>query len=386
MLRSLRLIGTLGGGLILLCALVLMLASLGTQSGWIAFISDNGSGGPPYTSSVIYRMRPDGSDVQPLSKPAMQYVNLEWSPDGRRIAFSWNAGGIIETDWVRINDLVQPCQQCPFTYSGAITWSPDSRWLIYSGQDSPLIDGNSVANIRRISVDKTSLQRLTNDSGVDMDFRWSPDGQWIAFVSDRDGNWEIYRMRPDGSDQQRLTFNLGEDYNPEWFPDSRWLLFVSRRSGSLQTYRMRADGIGLERLTRPPAHHWSPSWSPDGRWIAFVAYDDVTWDLYRMHADGSDQQQLITGFRFLGNLDWSPDGRWIMFVSGDPVGINEIYRIQADGTDLQQLTTGSYPHAMAKWSPPIRRNGNPWRAAVIGVALLGISLFRWRRRPSQRQA
>ena len=78
---------------------------------------------------------------------------------------------------------------------------------------------------------------------------WSPDGRQIAFVSDRDGNWEIYVMNADGSSQTNLTNDLPDDTGPVWSPDGRQIAFVFCRDGSYEIYVMNADGSGQTRLT-----------------------------------------------------------------------------------------------------------------------------------------
>ena len=79
---------------------------------------------------------------------------------------------------------------------------------------------------------KCIATRLTDSAGDDLLPAWSPDGRMIAFVSQRDGNPEIYVMLADGSHQTRLTFAPGGDWRPAWLPDSRHLVFTSDRSGS----------------------------------------------------------------------------------------------------------------------------------------------------------
>jgi Tol biopolymer transport system component len=69
-----------------------------------------------------------------------------------------------------------------------------------------------------MNVDGGNLRRLTDDPGLDEYPTWSPDGQWIAFHSERDGDFDIYIMRPNGSDLRRLTDNDDSDMQPSWLP------------------------------------------------------------------------------------------------------------------------------------------------------------------------
>ncbi len=84
----------------------------------------------------------------------------------------------------------------------------------------------------------------------------------IAFVSERDGNREIYVMNTDGSDQTNLTDDPADDGVPVWSPDGSRIAFVSDRDGNREAYVMNADGSGQTNLTDNPAVDGSPAWSP----------------------------------------------------------------------------------------------------------------------------
>ncbi len=131
----------------------------------------------------------------------------------------------------------------------------------------------------------------------------------IAFVSDRDGNFEIYVMNADGSGVTRLTNHRGRDVSPAWSPDGRRIAFASKRDGNWEIYVMNADGTGVTRLTD---HHrgdrTTPAWSPDGRRIAFASNLDGFWEIYVMNADGSGVTRLTDHTEEDRHPAWSPDG------------------------------------------------------------------------------
>ena len=149
----------------------------------------------------------------------------------------------------------------------------------------------------------------------------------IAFVSDRDGNPEIYVMDADGGNQQRLTENRHDDWDPSWAPDGKRIVFFSNRDGhvmggrpTFEIYVMDADGGNQQRLTNNRHDDWDPSWSPDGKRIAFVSKRDKkvknfvpTFEIYVMDADGGNQQRLTENRQNDLSPSWAPDGKRIVF-------------------------------------------------------------------------
>ncbi len=115
----------------------------------------------------------------------------------------------------------------------------------------------------------------------------SPEQTKIAFVSDRDGNVEIYVMNADGSEQINLTNNPASDWFPSWSPDGKKIVFNSDRDGNYEFYVMNADGSEQKRLTNNRAYDWSSSCSPDGKKIVFTSVRDWISEIYVMNADGS---------------------------------------------------------------------------------------------------
>jgi len=164
----------------------------------------------------------------------------------------------------------------------------------------------------------------------------------IAFVSDRDGNEEIYVMNADGSGVTDLTNHPDPDEFPVWSPDGSKIAFKSWRDGTWEIYVMNADGSGQTRLTNNSMEELAISWSPDSNRIVFDCPDGIC----VMDADGSHQRWLAVG----SSPDWSPDGTRIAFVS-QTTGNREIYVIDSDGSHQTRLTRSPDYKEDPIWSP-----------------------------------
>ncbi len=164
----------------------------------------------------------------------------------------------------------------------------------------------------------------------------------IAFVSNRDGNLEIYTMAADGSGQASVSQSTARDQDPAWSPDGSKIAFASDRAGShLDIWTMNADGSAKVNLTPLPDSTESgeagiePAWSPDGTRIAYAYQGDV----WVMNAAGGGKTQLTTTTGASGTEkypDWSPDGLRLTYEKS-----GQIWRMRADGTQQKAMTSGT---------------------------------------------
>jgi Tol biopolymer transport system component len=157
---------------------------------------------------------------------------------------------------------------------------------------------------------------------------WSPDGKWLVFTGQRDDVFDVYRIGASGGDEIRLTTADGLDDGPEYTPDGKWIYFNSSRTGRMQLWRMRPDGSGQEQVTNDGFNNWFPHISPDGKWIVFISFPpDVRADdhpfykhvmLRLMPIDGGAARVIAYVYGGQGTINvpsWSPDGKRLAFVS-----------------------------------------------------------------------
>jgi TolB protein len=199
--------------------------------------------------------------------------------------------------------------------------SPDAQWLAIS--DNSQGDGGSRVYI--VPITGGTPRRITEKSPSYW-HGWSPDGKTLAFVGERDGDFDIYAIPATGGDETRLTTAKGLDDGPEYSPDGKYIYFNSERTGHMQIWRTPADGSEQEQITHDDFNNWFPHISPDGKWMVFLTYDksvaghpenkDVM--LRLMSLADSNITVLAKLFGGQGTMNvpsWSPDSKQVAFVS-----------------------------------------------------------------------
>lgn len=180
---------------------------------------------------------------------------------------------------------------------------------------------------------------------------WKPP-PGILFVSDRDGDDEVWVMKSDGSEQIPLTVNTWMDGAPAWSCGGSRIAytFVAEPGSEEDIMIMKDDTSDKTCLTvNPTARDTLPAWSPDDSRIAFVSYRDGNAEIYVTKIDGSDPINLTNNLTDDWDPTWSPDGSMIAFTS-DRDGNPEIYVISSsDGKNLRRLTENETIDEQPAW-------------------------------------
>jgi len=166
----------------------------------------------------------------------------------------------------------------------------------------------------------------------------------VLFVTDRDGQSEIYSADANGTNLVRITHDPREDRKPCWASLHSRVAFV--RAGELFT--TLADGTDERQLTTGKGRIDEPACSADGLAIVYSRLADNNYDLWRIDASGQNEVRLTTDPATDDAPAWSPDGQRIAFLS-DRTGTNQIFVMNADGTNVTQITSQG-EHGAPAWS------------------------------------
>lgn len=300
-------------------------------SGQLAYSFDEPGDHDVIVLDIACALKPDNCDtINPLrfTNSIGEDVEPYWSYDGSRVVFVSDRDG--DTDIYLANvDCATPPGGC----------SSDDLIRL---SDNDTQDGGPVFS---------HACRGKPDSCV----------EWIVFDSDRTGNWEIFMMPvPDGSDARiedatQLTDNSANDWWPSWSPDGQKVAFMSDRDGFFLMDILVLDlktGDVRNLTNSPDFDEGFAAWSPDGSRIAFSADYTGDYRIYTMDANTGGSVQQISSDADGNDFEaaWSPDGKWLAFTS-DREGDYELYLVWAGGGETIQLTDNEF---IDDWGPAWR--------------------------------
>ncbi len=299
---------------------------------WFAFL--RWANGATYE---LWTMRYPGGKAELLTTSPVPITSFSWKPDSRNIVYG---NGVISKGdlWqIGVEGTRKP-QISPFVLEGAsdqITIAPRQARLAYVLQ-------NLDANILKLplgGIAKAAApdpEKLFPSIREELDPAYSPDGNSIAFISNRSGQWNLWTGHMDGSGLHEFAAEMLLPFHPAWSPDGSEIAFDAMASGKGEIWVVSANGGNPRRLVAPPGGALAPAWSRDGRLIRFISNRGGTTRVWEIPAKGGEPVLLTRG----GGYDMleSADGKYLYFAAPQLPGIRRIRltpRLQ-DGTPADQ--------------------------------------------------
>lgn len=317
---------------------------------------------------AVWKINVSSGQQSQLTRPARGVDDLEatWSFDGQRIAFTRRAGGRLSLWWMRadgggLSALLEDEHQ-----NGQPAWTADSRRIVFQsnragpdnlweldvqsrqvrqlttgqGRDwAPAIarSGQLVyapfshqTDIYWMSLQDRSEKRLSFSTGENFGARFAPDGNRVAYHSNRTGNFEIWLIDRSTGAEQQLTNHSATDLLPDWSPAGDTVIFLSDRDGEFRLWAVEVASGELRRLSQQalqvpggsaPSLSAAPRWSPDGRVIGYVGPSEKGSALWLMDPQsGKAEPRLFGVLRF----DWYRDSAHVVFARAQGAAVPEM--------------------------------------------------------------
>ncbi len=276
----------------------------------------------------------------------------QWSPDSQRLAYS--SGGhiyTVETAGGLPKKLLDYAES-----AWGPRWMPDSRNLIIS------LEREAADQLALTDLSGHTLRSLTTSGeGDHWDARPAPDGKGIAFVFRRHDDLnraDICLLRLESGDTQTLYGKpKTRAWGPRWSPNGEWLAFISQENGRDDLWLMRPDGSELRPLAQPGLDVVEFAWSPGSSQIAATFNWGGSFELALVNPQTGSADILRSLPGVHSNPNWSPDGAFLTFEFESATQFPDLYRIDVASGEINQLT----------FSTP------PWLAAVKPVAPEAVS-------------
>jgi len=223
-------------------------------------------------ASTVFVVPAAGGTPVMISDSTTLNISPAWLPDGKALLYVSSGGGGRDIYLQQIGSggraSGQPRRVTTGLDAHTIALSRDGKRLAYSKYGRDL----NVWMVRLPasgSVSARTAVPITRGNQASEITRLSPDGKWLVYDSDLNGNADIFIVPSDGGTPRQLTDDPADDLNPDWSPNGSLIAFHSFRTGNRDVFTIGADGTGLARVTTDTLSDWYAVWGPDDNTLAF---------------------------------------------------------------------------------------------------------------------
>jgi Tol biopolymer transport system component len=301
----------------------------------------------------IWTVAADGrSEPVTVTDDAFIDWNPVWSADGKYLYFLSNRGGEMNLWRVAIDESTGGVRDAP---EPATLPSNNCQHISFARNGSGLVYGQSTRNenVLQIGFDPSRGEVIGTASFLTQGlkryafFSLAPDEQSFVYLARGEPQQDLFTADRAGTPLHRLTDDAAQDIVPRWSPDGRWIAFLSDRSGKYEIWKVRPDGSELSQMTHEPDREViAPVWSPDGRKLLYQVRNVNSYVIDADRPGAEQAPQSLPGSPPPGFIpwDWSPDGT--LLVGWQPLGDQRsmvVYSFTQHSYDRFVTGVGSYP-------------------------------------------
>jgi dipeptidyl aminopeptidase/acylaminoacyl peptidase len=348
-----------------------------------------------------------------------------WSPDGALIAYAGSVGGKSGLVVARADGKdprwLAPLEgtNSPLPSTGArIAWSPDGKTIAFvsavpgpetadvtgdpvvitrylykpdAGEGNSRLNDNKRLHIFAVTLSTGAVRQLTTGNHYEHSIDWSPRGDEIAFVSNREPdedqffNYDVFALGVADGSIRRLTSTESAEYQPRWSPDGKYLVYLASKRGltDLETtmedthvWTISADGTGRRELVTLDNRQGAPQWSPEGDSVYFTVQERGNVRLYRMRLAGGSPEVVVSE---PGAVSSSAIGRAgsIAYCLSTPGDFAQLY-LKPSGGSSSKLTNLNSDLLRDRETAPVEpfrfiSNDNKWEIEAFLTKPLGMT-------------